>query len=102
MCSIQKSILPLNNTLPKSLTSIWITAEELHERLVLAGVNSALKPVMVAYALRLHNTDECFMAKSVHNRVSYYRSKTAHLADVTNIGPCNQRFKKLSIGRKTE
>ena len=32
--------------------------------------------------------------------VPYYRSKTAHLADLTNIGPCKQRFKKLSTGRK--
>ena len=56
---------------------------------------------MVTDALRLHNTDECFMTKSVHNKVPYYQSKSAHLADLTNIGPCKQRFKKLSEGRKT-
>ena len=66
----------------------------------MAGVKSALKPAIVADALHLHNTDECFMAKSEHNNFPYYRSKTAHLADLTNIGPCKQRFKKLSTGRK--
>ena len=100
LCSIRKSILPLNNSLPKSFTCIWTTAEELYNRLVVAGVKSALTPVMVADALRLHNTDECFMTKSEHNHVPYYWSNTADLADLTNIGPCKQRFKKLSTGRK--
>ena len=100
LCSIRKSILPLNNALPKSFTCIWTTAEELHNRLVVAGVASALKPSMVADALRLHNTDECFMALTEHNNIRYYRSKIADLADPTNVGPCKQRFKKLSTGRK--
>ena len=98
LCSTRKPILPLNNALLNSFKSIWITAEELHKRLVLDGVKCALKPAMVADALRLHNTDECFLAKSVHNKVPYYRSKTAHMADLTNIGPCKQQFKKLSTG----
>ena len=100
LCSIRKAILPLNNALPKSFTSIWTTSEEPHNRLVVAGIISALKPAMVADALRLHNTDECFMAKSEHNNVPYYQSKTADLADLTNIGPCKKRFKKLNTGRK--
>jgi len=102
LCSIQKSILELNDSLPQSFISIWITAEELHKRLVLAVIKHALKPAMVANVLRLHNTDECFMAKSVHNKVPYYRSKTAHLADLTNIGPCKQQFKKPNTGRKNQ
>jgi len=98
--SIRKSILPLNNALPKSFTCIWTTAEELHNRLVVAGVMSALTPSMVADALRLHNTDECFMARIEHNHVPYYRSTVADLADLSNIGPCKQRFKKMSTGRQ--
>ena len=101
LCSIRKSILPLNNALPNSFTCIWTTPEELHNRLVVVGVTSALKPSMVADALRLHNTDECLMAKAKHNHVRYYRSKAADLVDLTKIGPCKQRFKKLSTGRKT-
>jgi len=66
----------------------------------MAGVMGALKPSMVADALRLHNTDECLVAKAEHNHVRYYRSKTADLTDLTNIGPCKQRFKKFSTGRK--
>ena len=100
LCSIRKSILPLNNALPKCFTSIWTTSEELRNRLVVAGVASALKPSMVSDALRLHNTDECFMALTEHNNKRYYRSKIADLADTTNVGPCKQRFKKLSTGRK--
>ena len=70
LCSTRKPILPLNNALLNSFTSIWITAEELHERLVLAGVKRALKSAMVANALRLHNTDERFMVKTVHSSVN--------------------------------
>ena len=73
MGSIRKSILPLNNALPKSFTCIWTTAEDLHNRLVVAGVMSTLTPLMlVADALRLHNTDECFMARIEYNHVPYY------------------------------
>jgi len=100
LCSIRKSILPLNNALPKSFTCIWTTAEELHNRLVVAGVMSALKASMVADALRLHNTDACFMTRIEHNHVPYYRSTVADLADLSNIGPCKQRFKNMSTGRK--
>ena len=98
--SIRKSILPLNNALPKSFTCIWTTAEELHNRLVVAGVMSALTPSMVADALRLHNTDECFMTRIEHNHVPYYQSTVADLTDLSNIGPCKQRFKKISTGRQ--
>ena len=59
---------------------------------------SALTPSMVADALRLHNTDECFMARIEHNHVPYYRSTVADLADLNNVGPCQQRFKKMSTG----
>jgi len=73
LLAIQKAILPLNIVLSRSLTSIWMTTEELHERIVLAGINGALKPAVVVNTLRLHNPDEYFIAKRVHSSDNYYR-----------------------------
>ena len=100
LSSIRKAILLLNNTLPQNIACIWITAEELHDRLVFAGDKRALKPAMVVDALRLHTTDGCSMAKRVHNSVNYYQSKTVHLSDLTNSGPCKQQIKKTKTGLK--
>ena len=93
LLAIRKAILPLNNSLLSNLGCIWVTAEELHERLVRAGVCKTLKLSFVVDALRLYNPDCCFMAKTVHNSVNYYRSKSSHLSDITNSCPGVQRFK---------
>ena len=90
LLATRKAILPLNNTLPEDLACIWVTPEELHERLVHAGVSNTLKLSFVVDALKLYNADDCFMAKTVHNSVNYYRCNDEHLSYITNSSPCKQ------------
>ena len=94
LLAIRKAILPLNNTLPDDLACIWVTPEELHERLLRAGVSKTLPLSLVVDAIRRNNTDCCFLAKCPHNDVNYYRCKSYHLSDMNNSCPGTQRFKK--------
>ena len=94
MLAICKAILPLNNTLPEDLACIWVTPEELHERLVRGGVSKTLKLSLVVDAIRRNNPDCCLLAKSHHNSVNYYRCQSYHLSDMNNSCPATQRFKK--------
>jgi len=65
LLAIHKAILLLNNALLTNLACIWMTAEELQERLAHAGVSNILKLSFVVDALRLYNHNDCFMAKTV-------------------------------------
>jgi len=94
LVAIRKAILPLNNTLPEDIACIWVTPEELHERLVRAGVSKTLNLSLVVDAIRRNNPDCCLLAKCHHNSVNYYRCQASHLSDMNNSCPATQRFKK--------
>ena len=89
---IKKNILLLNNDLPDNFGSIWVTGEELHQRLLHAGVDISLTLEMVQDALRNSNRGEVFLKKWEYSGVDYFRSAVAHLKDVTN-SPMEQRLK---------
>ena len=99
LTSIRKAILPLNNSLPSSVASIWLTPLELHARLLMAGVSKRLTLCMLTDALRLYNKTEAYMTKREQSKVVYYRSTIAHMKDNTNNVPIHQRFCGKSTGR---
>ena len=100
LLAIRKAILPLNNAIPTSITSIWLEPKELHQRLLLAGVRKSLSLHMVLSSLRRYNSGEAFMAKTKHGGLTYYRSKAAHLEDTTNSAPMQQLYIGKTTGRK--
>ena len=55
---LRKYILPLNNALPEEFGIYWVVAEEIHQRLIHAGVRSSLILEMVEDALRNNNRGE--------------------------------------------
>ena len=55
---------------------------------------------MVLTSLRRFNSGECFMAKTKHAGVTYYRSKAAHLGDMANSAPMQQQYHGKAAGRK--
>ena len=52
--AIKKLIFFLNNALPDENASIWVKAEEIHERLIHAGVSRSL-PLHLVQELRNHH-----------------------------------------------
>ena len=98
LASIRKSILPLNNALPSSVASIWMAPEEIHERLLMAGVMKGLTMCMLTDALRLNNNGKAFMTKTVHCNIVYYRSTVAHMNDRTKSVPMQQCFRGKTTG----
>ena len=99
LTSIRKAILPLNNSLPYSVASIWMTPLELHRRLLMAGVSKRLTLCMLTDTLRLNNHGETFMTKTVHCNVVYYCSTIAHMNDKSKSMPMQQRFRGKTTGR---
>ena len=100
LTTIRKGILPLNNTLPSTVSSIWLTSAELHSRLLIAGVRRSLTVDMIANALRLYNNNEVYMTMTMHGGNAYYRSTMAHLSDIQKSVPTHQRFSGKTTGKK--
>jgi hypothetical protein len=61
--NVGKSLLLLNKTLPKDKGFIWVTVQEMGDRLVYCGVNSSLTVDMVAYFLKNSNRGNCISYK---------------------------------------
>ncbi len=91
--AIKQNILPLNNTLPDDLASIWLTSEEFYERLIFAGVDRSLTMPMFHSALKYFNHNQINIAVWKYSGVNYFRSKKANDEDETNEVPLKQRFK---------
>ena len=98
--AIKRLILPLNNALPDNLQHFWVTAEEIHERLIHAGVAPSLTLSLVQEALLRNNKGETFVKRWEYGGVNYYRSTIANIHCNEHIDvPSDQRFKgKKSTG----
>jgi len=84
---IKRHILLLNNELPPTVASIWVTSEELHQRLIHTGVRKSLTLEMVQDSLRRNNTN--MMHLNVHHQdgKTFYRSAGV----INNDLPLGQR-----------
>lgn len=96
--TIRKLALKLNNELPADLCELWLTPEEIHERLLHGGVDRRLSLDFVLDALKYCNTGEVFVKKREQQGVSYYRSTVAHANDKRNEVPLGQRIKRRRAG----
>ena len=52
---------------------IWVTVEELRDRLVYAGLDRALTPTILEDALKRVNRGECLLSKRLYLGTHYYR-----------------------------
>ena len=100
LAKLKKQLLILNNKLPQEIGKLWVTSNELHERLIHAGVHPSLRFEIVQDAIKRLNGDGAFLATRLYLDIQYYRSQTCHLeADPRDI-PSSQRFKIKSTGVK--
>jgi hypothetical protein len=84
-----KSLLLLNNYLPKEYVSFWVTLEEMHDRLVHCWVHNSLSVDTIQAALRLSNRGNTYLSKQKFNGTIYYvPTKFAE----ESIVPTDQRF----------
>ena len=91
-----KSLILLNNYLPEDYGSIWVTDEEIRDRLLHCGVHNSLTVDMVQSALRSSNRGNVFLKKREFNGTSYY--VPTKFAD-DSIVPTDQRFTNASRDR---
>ena len=87
---IKKGILILNNDLPLDVSSYWLTAEDLRNRLIHSGVRKSLSLEMVHDSLRRYNSNEAHLKTRLYNKTRFYRSAIANAGD-SNILPVGQR-----------
>ena len=60
---VRRLILPVNNALPEEFGTFWVTADEMHQRLLHLGVRRSLSREMVSEALRRNNAGHKMVAK---------------------------------------
>ena len=56
--ALSDAVLPPNNALPDDLQHLWVTVQEMYERLVYAGVPQSLTLSHVQNALRYKNRND--------------------------------------------
>ena len=84
-------MLKIHNTLPEELGRIWVTVDEIRDRLVVGGVDRALTTSTVKAALKGNNDGELYLRQRPFLKVPYYRS--SRLSDEDEVLPDKQRFK---------
>ena len=57
LAKLKKQLLILNNKLPQEIGKLWVTSNELHERLIHAGVHPSLRFEIVQDAIKPFNGD---------------------------------------------
>ena len=94
LSTIRTLALQLNNKLPDNVGYYWVTYEELHQRLIHAGVSKLLSLDHVKDALVRSNKGQRFLAVWNFNNTNYYRSKLIDVKDGIKVDvPLDQRYK---------
>ena len=88
---VRKRILIINNCLPVEKASLWVTADEIRDRLVYCGVDHALTADIVSHALKNANRHDIFFKSHRFNNVMYY-IPVHHYKDNLPL-PNKQQFK---------
>jgi len=87
---VKKSILFLNHYLPADKGTLWVTPNEMRDRLVHCGVYHSLTVDMVTNALRRSNNGEKILWKNEFGKVVYY---VPSIYPKSSEQPNAQRFK---------
>ena len=94
LSTIKTLALQLNNKLPDNVGYYWVTYEELHQRLIHAGVSKLLSLDHVKDAVNRSNKGQRFLAVWTFNNTNYYRSKIIDVKDGIKVDvPLDQRYK---------
>ena len=86
--SIYKQILSLESHYPDVNRDIWVTINEMRDRLVHCGVHNSLSPELLEYAVTRCNSGSMFVTKRTDGHTSFYR----HSSLTHDVGaPLDQR-----------
>lgn len=97
---IRKLILSLHNAVPNNIKHLWVTAEEILQRLIHGGVSHLLKLSLVQDALKRNNNDDLFLKKEEYGGINYFRPTSVHMEEGENPAlPVTQRFNGKSTDR---
>ena len=69
----------------------WVTADEMHQRLLHLGVRRSLSREMVSGALNRNNDGQKMVAVWKYQDERWYRSKAVHVADAVPLDQRSQR-----------
>ena len=95
-------ILPLNNALPEEFGRFWVTADEMHQRLLHLGVRRSLSRGMVSEALQRNNAGQKMVAVWEYQKEFWYRSKAVDAADAVPADQRRQRNgRQKRVGKAT-
>ena len=83
-----KCLLSLNGDIPDENSMIWITLDEMRDRLVEGGVDRSLTTDILQSAVTLHNRGERYLSRRPHDNIKYYRPSKYQYCDGT---PDDQR-----------
>jgi len=99
---VRSNILPMNNALPDEFGMYWVTADEMHKRLILSGVHRSLSLEMVSRALANNNAYQEKVALWDYGGKIWYRSKLVHVLNGENkdVVPLDQRFQRKAGPQK--
>jgi len=87
-----RSILILYNSLPRDQREVWVTAAEIRNRLVLAGVRRELTEQHVVHAKMVCDRMDAFLVRRRDAKVSYFRSP-----EFEDKCPDDQRWKDSGL-----
>jgi len=74
--STYKQILSLESHYPDKNKDIWVTINEMRDRLVHSGVHNSLSLELLEYALTRCNSGSVFVTKRTDGRTSFYRDSS--------------------------
>jgi hypothetical protein len=72
-CNIQRSLILLNHYLPENNKLVWVTIEEMRDRLVHCGVDKSLSIDLLAKALKHANRELSLLTQTKMGRIQFYR-----------------------------
>ena len=102
---VRSHILPLNNSLPDEFGVYWVTAEEMHKRLIHSGVRRSLTLEMVSRALAKNNAAQEKVSAWDYGNQIWYRSTLVHVnnGECKDVVPLDQRFqRKAGLQKRLE
>ena len=80
-----KALLLLNGNLPPENAKIWITVEEMRDRLVHCGVHRSVSTDHLVQALTRVNKGEGLLARRREKGTAFYRPSLCHGDQITHI-----------------
>jgi hypothetical protein len=91
---VMQLLISFTTYFPDAKKEIWVTAQEMRDRLVHAGVHSSLTVEILTNALHRYNRRDKFMKKRREGDKSYFHPSS--ISSVEELVPKDQRYRKAS------